>query len=639
MSTTDTQALLKKDFYEYVNHEWLETAKIPADKPATGGFQDLADGIEKRLMKDVEEMATDIEQAPSELMKEFLKYYQLVNDFEKREADGVAPLLPILQKIEDLHSFSDLNKNFPEWVLSGLTLPFSLDVDTDMKNAKVNALFASAPSLFLPDKTYYEDGHESGPQLLNVFFDMMVQLFKLAGKSATEAESIVEQAIAFDKLLAPHVKSAEESADYSKIYNPQSFEHFIAHSSELNLAALIQGLIGEKTEKVIVTDPNFFVALNQILIVDHFPLMKSWMSVVTLLSYSNYLTEDIRQISGIYQRTLSGAEEAMPQKKAAYYLASGRFSQVVGNYYGKKYFGEKAKQDVHQMVEKMIAVYKSRLENNTWLSEATRQKAIIKLDALGIQVGYPDEIPAIYQQFKTRSAKEGGTLLGNVLNFSKIKIKDHYSQWNQPVKRNEWEMSADTVNAYYHPFRNMIVFPAAILQAPFYSLDQSSSANYGGIGAVIAHEISHAFDNNGALFDELGNLNNWWSEEDLAHFQSLADEMIAQFDGLPFAGGLVNGKLTVSENIADAGGLSCALEAAKGEESVALEEFFMNWAKIWRTKAKKEYQQLLLSIDVHGPTKLRANVQPKNLADFYTTFDIQPEDPMYLAPEKRVSIW
>ena len=200
-------------------------------------------------------------------------------------------------------------------------------------------------------------------------------------------------------------------------------------------------------------------------------------------------------------------------------------------------------------------------------------------------------------------------------------------------------MPAHMVNAYYNPSFNIIVFPAAILQAPFYSLDQSSSENFGGIGAVIAHEISHAFDNNGAQFDEFGNLHNWWTDEDLKHFQGLAQDMIAEFDGLETEAGKVNGKLVVSENIADAGGLSCALEAAKSEPDVDLKAFFINWARIWRMKSSIERQKLLLSIDVHAPHVSRANVQPKNLADFYTTFEITSDDKMYLAPEKRVNIW
>ena len=631
--------LIKQDFFEAVNEEWLKTAKIPADKPATGGFQDLVDGIDDLLMTDIDHMLAEPDKVQSDMMRHFLHFYQLANDYDRRNQLAAKPLLPLIERIEKIESFEDLNQQFPTWTLDSLPLPFSLDVDADMKNAQTNALFAYPPSLFLPDKTYYTAEHPNGAQLLGVFFDMMVQLVELTGKEKSQAEAIVEQAIQFDRLVAPHVKSAEEKADYSKMYNPRSFDTFIHYTDKLDLEKLTVGLIGTTPDKVIVTDPVYFEQLGELLTTEHFQLIKSWMIVRTIRSLSSYLSEDFRQISGIFSRTLSGTDEAMPQKKAAYYLASGQFDQVVGDYYGKKYFGEAAKKDVEHMIEKMISVYKDRLEKNNWLSDTTRKKAIIKLDKLGVQVGYPDQIPALYTKYHTVTQEEGGTLLSNALAFSKIELKERFGRWNQPVDRTEWEMSADTVNAYYHPFRNVIVFPAAILQAPFYSLEQSSSANYGGIGAVIAHEISHAFDNNGALFDEYGNLNNWWTEEDLAHFQEKAQAMIEEFDGLSFADGTVNGKLTVSENIADAGGLSCALEAAKTEADHSLADFFVSWATIWRTKAKKEYQQLLLQIDVHAPAKLRANIQPQNLMEFYDTFAITEKDSMYLPPEKRVHIW
>ena len=630
---------LKQDFFEAVNEDWLKTAKIPVDKPATGGFQDLVDGIDDLLMKDIDQMLADPSIVQSDMLLHFLHFYQLANDYDRRNQLAEKPLLPLLEQIQKITSFEELNQQFPEWTLDSLPLPFSLAVDADMKNTQTNALFAYPPSLFLPDKTYYSSEHPNGAQLLNIFFDMMVQLVQLAGKDKNQAEAIVEQAIQFDKLVAPHVKSAEEKADYSKMYNPQDFDTFIAHTNQLDLKKLVTGLIGTTPDKVIVTDPVYFEQLSELLTTDHFQLFKSWMIVRTIRSLSGYLSEEFRQVSGIFSRTLSGTDEAMPPKKEAYYLATGQFDQVIGDYYGKTYFGEAAKKDVEQMIQKMILVYNRRLEQNKWLSDATRKKAIIKLDKLGVQVGYPEKIPALFQQYKTIPKEEGGTLISNALTFSKVALKDRFARWNKPVDRTEWDMSADTVNAYYHPFRNIIVFPAAILQAPFYSLEQSSSANFGGIGAVIAHEISLAFDNNGSLFDEYGNLNNWWTEEDLAHFQEKAQAMIEEFDGLPFADGNVNGKLTVSENIADAGGLSCALEAAKTEQEHSLEEFFISWATIWRTKAKKEYQQLLLQIDVHAPAKLRANIQPQNLVEFYETFAITEKDAMYLPPEKRVHIW
>lgn len=465
---------------------------------------------------------------------------------------------------------------------------------------------------------------------------MMQQLLEMAGFTTTDAQTILTQAIAFDQSLVPHVKSAEESADYSKMYNPQSFAEFTAQSQHIDFSRLIPELIGAKPETVIVMQPKFFAAFDQIVTADNFAQLKGWLIVNLVRSMSGYLSNDFRELGGTYSRALSGSKAPMKPQKSAYYLAAGQFDQVVGDYYGRKYFGATAKADVHNMVVKMISVYKNRLQNNDWLSAATRKQAVVKLDNLGIQVGYPDAIKPLFKPFVVDT---DASLLANAMRFDHLAIVDRFSKWNQPVARTEWEMSANTVNAYYHPFRNIIVFPAAILQAPFYSLDQSASANYGGIGAVIAHEISHAFDNNGALFDEFGNLHNWWTAADSAHFKTLAQAMIDQFNGIEFAGSQVNGKLTVSENIADAGGLSCALEAAKSEPDVDLTTFFTNWATIWRTKAQPEYQQLLLSIDVHAPAKLRANVQVQNFADFYATFNVQPGDNMYLAPEKRVSIW
>jgi putative endopeptidase len=317
-------------------------------------------------------------------------------------------------------------------------------------------------------------------------------------------------------------------------------------------------------------------------------------------------------------------------------MARGVFSQVLGVYYGRRYFGQAAKADVQRMVHSMVDVYKQRLQNNEWLSPKTREKAIVKLNELGIQVGFPNKVPAIYDKLHVDLSQ---SLMANLNNLSRVFLEDQFSKWGKKVDRNRWEMSAATVNAYYHPFKNIIVFPAAVLQAPFYSTEQSSSENFGGIGAVIAHEISHAFDNNGSLFDEKGNLNNWWTDEDRAHFKKLSQKMIDEFDGLPFAGQKVNGKLTVSENIADGGGLSCALSAAKKEDDADLKAFFINWARIWRMKATTQYMQLLLSVDVHAPNKLRANVQVKNLADFYTTFNVHEGDGMYLPEDQRVNIW
>lgn len=628
--------LIKDDLYEAVNGAWIKDAKIPDDKPATGGFNDLVDEIDKQMMADFEDYADGKKTSDDPRFNEMIKLYRVAKKFDLRKKVGPVPLQRLLASVTALDSYADYQKQWKNWVLMGLPSPVSFDIDADMKNATVYALFVSSPSLILPDKSYYEpakkDQHD---QLMKLWAAMVKELLLKLDYTEEQAAQLIKEAQAFDALLAPNVKSAEEAADYSKMYNPQTVAELAASTDQLDLAAVIKQLVGATPDKVIVMEPAYFKALNSIL-KDHFDLFKSWALINVVRDNASYLDDEMREINGRYSRALSGSKKPVSQQKFAYYLARDIFSQVAGDYYGKTYFGPQAKADVHHMVEQMIAVYKQRLTNNTWLSKATRDKAVLKLDKLGIQVGYPDKIPSLYDHLKVDELE---SLIANLNQLSIVASKDMFSRWNKPVDRMRWEMSAATVNAYYHPFKNIIVFPAAILQAPFYSLKQTSSQNYGGIGAVIAHEISHAFDNNGALFDEYGNLNNWWTPEDSAHFKELAQKMIAEFDGLPIAGQKVNGKLTVSENIADGGGLSCALEAAKEENNFNAQEFFINWATIWRMKATQQYEQLLLSIDVHAPQKLRANVQAQNQADFYTAFGIQSGDQMYKAPEDQVNIW
>lgn len=636
MSDTINTDLLKDDLYQAVNGEWLKTAKIPADKPTTGGFADLADNIEETLMSDFDKFLDGSKTTDDKYLQEFIKYYRIVADFDKRDAQGFTPVKKSLDKIDQLKDLKDWQDSLYELTMDGNAAPVALYVAPDMKDTQHYALNAEVPSLILPDKTYYEEGNEQAEALLRVYSQMVLKLFKLAGYSDEFARETLDGALKFDRSLAPHEKDSTERADYAKDYNKYSFEDFAKLSSNIDLASYATQLIKTTPDQVIVSEPKFYEALDDLVSAETFADMKNWIFVKRLVGASSLLSDEARIIGGEYGRALSGSKEPKSKKKSAYYFATGQFDQVVGLYYAHKYFGETAKNDVHKMVEKMVAVYQKRLSENDWLSEDTKKKAVTKLNTLGIQVGYPDELDPLYKKF---TVNEDENLYDNDARFTHIILEDHFSRWGKEVNRTRWEMPAHMVNAYYNPSFNVIVFPAAILQAPFYSLEQSSSENYGGIGAVIAHEISHAFDNNGAQFDELGNLHNWWTADDMKHFKALAQDEIDQFDGLETKAGKVKGKLVVSENIADAGGLSCALEAAKAEDSADIKAFFINWGRIWRMKSSLEREKLLLSIDVHSPNELRANVQPKNLIDFYTAFDIQPGDGMYLPEEQRVNIW
>ncbi|MCF6164627.1 Neutral endopeptidase O [Furfurilactobacillus rossiae] len=639
-SATEGTASVKDDLYLSVNGEWLKTAKIPADRSTAGGFTDLDIGVEKTLMHDFEAMVDGKVEPDNVLLANFVKYYQLANDLKHRDADGMKPIKPLLKEIESLSDFKDLQNDLFTLSKRNINIPCPMGTIPDMKDTKHYVLAVGAPDTFLPDVDYYKAENKDGKKLLSVLRQTMTSLFKLADFEDQRVESILDQAISFDKKIAQHSKTSEQKADVPSYYNPENFETFGTHSQILDLKKFVKTAIGNQSVKIIDIDPQYYNALDEIVTEDSFDEIKSWLLVSALYNWSGYLSDQSRVVGGTYKRALYGQEEAPTAEKAAFRKAYKRFSMVVGDYYGRKYFGSAAKADVLKMVHRMINVYKDRLSKNKWLGEETREKAILKLDSLVPNVGFPNQISPIYTKFVVQTAAEGGSFFSNELRFSEIENQHQFDLIGSNVDRSEWEdINPAEVNAFYTPMKNSIFFPAAILQAPFYSLKQTSSENYAGIGAVMAHEISHAFDNNGASFDEHGNLNNWWTEADLKRFKDLTQSMAQEFDGIEFVGKTVNGKLTVTENVADGGGLSCALEAAKQESDFSSKDFFENWAKIWREKSSTEFLHWVMATDVHAPSKLRANVQAQNIDDFYTTFDVHEGDGMWLAPEKRVHIW
>ena len=629
---------LKDDFYEAVNAEWLAETEIPPDAASVDAFSQMEDKVQETLMADFQAMLSGEKDVPEELT-DFIEFYRLAADYETRDALGAEPLLPYLERIEGLESLEEFCTVWTELARAGLPMPFAMGTMADMGDASVNALYMIHPGLFLMAKDYYLDD-ATRTALQDIYGQMSSNLLVMAGKTEEEAQQIVSGALAFDERLAAYALTVQESSEISASYNPVSLAELDAQVELFDLAGGLESLLNETPETVIVAEPDYFAALDELVTEETFAEMKCWMSVALVNAMAPYLSSDFRVESGAFSRALSGVAEPISAQEAAYGLATSEFSEVVGIYYGKTYFGEEARSDVRGMVEQFVEVYKQRLAANDWLSEETREMALRKLDAMIVNVGYPDEPQPEYALLQTVPASEGGTLVGNAMAFTAARIAHDFSRCGQPVDRSEWPLSADEVNAMYTLLSNSINFPAAILQEPFYSQDQSVSANYGAIGAIIAHEISHAFDPDGAKFDENGSLADWWTEEDLATFEALSQDMIEEFDGLDSLGGKVNGTLTVSENVADAGGLSCALEALKKvEEDPDLEEFFFGWARTWRQKMIPAYAAQLLTLDVHAPNKLRANIQLQNMDDFFTTFGIEEGDGMYRAPEDRVSIW
>jgi putative endopeptidase len=627
---------IQDDLYHYVNGKWLETAVIPDDKPTAGGFADLDTGVEKLLMADFAAMAKGEKKIPDKYVAKAILLYKKALDTKRRNEEGLKPVLPLLVKIDSLQGIDDFNKNIKELVLGDYPLPVQFGVDTDMKNTKAHCFLLVGPSTILPDTTYYAEGNKQGAALLNIWSQMAQKLLAFSPLSPKDQEQYLKDTLAFDKKISGIVKSQEEWADYVKCYNPQKTEKVIAALSPLDLRGLLQGLYGKLPSKVIVYDPRFLKNFQSLYNADTFALYKHWAYVKALVSSCGYLSESLRTLGNTYRRTLIGLATDSSIEKQAFHNADDAFSEPVGLYYGKTYFGEEAKKDVVDMVKSIIEMYKKRMAKNRFLAAATKEKAILKLSTMEIKMGYPDKIQPLYD---TLTVEEGTSFYAAMEEIDREKSVYAFSKLFEPVDRTLWVMPGDMVNACYNPYSNDITFPSAILQAPFYSLKQSRSANLGGIGAVIGHEISHAFDNNGAQCDENGNLKNWWTKEDFKKFKALTKNMVKEFDGIAFAGSKVNGKLVVSENIADNGGMAVTLALVKELKDPNYNDYFESWARIWCQKAREQYQQLLLSVDVHSPTELRANMQPRNFPEWYATYKVTKKDQMYLAPSKRVTIW
>ena len=627
---------IQDDLYNYVNRETLENLVIPDDKPVAGGFSALADSVEKIMMDEFSTM-TETKSYPNEYLKRACDLYAIAMDADRKEKHGITPALRCLAALDEVKTLQDFSRLYKTLSLKGIPTPINIGVETDMKNTKQHLVYIQGPGVILPDATYYKpEMAAQKEQILGLWAGMAQAVMAKTDLSPEEQAVYVQDTLAFDEILGGLVKSNEEWSRYVEMYNPMDTATVAGMLSTLDLDVVLTDLFGHVPATVVVTEPRYFGDFAKVLNEDTLTLYKHWAYVTGLLNACNLLSEELRDMGGMYNRALMGVAKMQSIEKFAYNLASGMYSEPVGMYYGDKYFGQEAKKDITEIVYQIIDTYKARIKTNDILGEATKEKAILKLSTMGVKMGYPDKVRTIYDQL---IFDPEDSLFDIVMSLRAIRDLDVLSKLDQPTNPEKWAMPGHMVNACYDPFVNDITFPAAILQAPFYSLKQSRSENLGGIGSVIGHEISHAFDSNGAKCDENGNINNWWTDEDFQRFEAKVQQMIRQFDGIELPWGKVNGAFIVSENMADNGGMSVTLDIMSRTEGVSYEEYFSNWAKIWCQKAKPEYQQLLLSVDVHGPCLLRANMPPRNFPEWYATFDVKETDQMYLAPDQRIVIW
>lgn len=633
----DKNATVASNFYQAVNKDWLLKTKIPADSPSIDNFYTLDEDIKGKLKKDIKNLGEGKETSDITGMSEFITFYKAASDYKQREKDGLEPLKPYLKEIEDIKDLNDLANKSASLTDKGIPLPFGYNVGTNAENTSQKQIQLSPPSILLPDVSIYKD-EASKKQYLTPIETATQKALEMLGYSEKNSKRIVKEALEFDEIIAKYSLSNEEMSESKNLVHPKTAEEINAYSGSFKLYDVIKGIMGRDLETINVPNTKYFENYSKIVNQDNFSKIKSWILVQEAMAASNSLTEDYRLNFQSISMAIMGTQKPVSKEDTVYEMSVNLFSDVMSVYYGRKYFGEEAKTDVTGMIDKIKNVYRGRLQQNDWLTEGTRNKAIEKLDKMKVFVGYQEDVDPGTKELHLEPNKSFFELSEDIAQFGKRYTIDHF---DDPIDKNKWSGSAFDINAYYNPESNSINFPAGILQAPFYDKNQSTEKNYGGIGVVIGHEITHAFDSNGADYDENGDMHNWWTKADTKAFDKRIKAFEDQWNGLEIYGTKVNGKLTVTENVADAGGLSSTLQVLKTDMTKPnLKDYFENYADIWKQKASLQYNKYTMVQDVHAPNELRVNQQLKNIPEFYEAYpQIKEGDAMYLAPSKRISLW
>jgi putative endopeptidase len=632
------------DLFGHVNGTWLATAEIPSDRSSWGPFVELADEAEARVRTIIEEFGASGGEPGSNAQK-IGDLYASFMDEEAVEARGGTPIQGRLQAAYSLASVADLPRFVGELERAGGGGLFGSYVDTDERNSDRYLVNITQGGLGLPDESYYRD--DKFADIRSAYVVYLGRMFELAGAAepAGEAQRVMEVET---RLAAGHWERSE-TRDVIKGYNLTSREDLVASTPSFDWASYAEGVgAGEQVfAEVNVRQPSYLTHLSAALAEVPMEHWRSWVAIRVIRSAAPYLSKDFVETNfDFYGRTLAGTPELRARWKRGVAFVEGGVGEAVGEEYVARHFPPTSKALMDDLVANLLKAYRVSIEALDWMGDETKQRAYQKLDTFMPKIAYPEK-------FRDYSALQVSRddLLGNAAAAAAFETDRQLNKIGSPVDREEWHMLPQTVNAYYNPGMNEIVFPAGILQKPFFDPEADPAENYGGIGAVIGHEICHGFDDQGSEFDERGNLNEWWTEYDKSAFKERSAKLAEQYDGFSprnLPGEHVNGSLTVGENIGDLGGLTIALKAYRisldGQQAPVVDgltgdrRLFYNWSYVWRTKRRRELEQQYLTIDPHSPPEFRANIV-RNLDEFHEAFETESGDGLWLDPEDRVRIW
>lgn len=652
ISLMDKSVSPKDNFFQFVNGTWLKNTEIPADKTRWGSFDELRQNTDKDALAILKEAATNPKYPSSTDQGKAISMYKAAMDTVSRNKQGISPLKMYLANIEEVKNIKDLQKLMMDVEAKGGGAGFfGFGIGADDKNSNRNVVSLGVGGLGLPDKDYYISEDKDSKEKREKYQAHVARMFGFLGIPSAQAQKDAEKVLALETEMSRPRLDRVERRDPKKQYNPTAVSDLQKMAPIINWKNYLNGLGITKVDTVIVSQPRYIAALQTIFSENKIDDWKAYMKWNLLRGASGMLTTDIETANWeFYGRTLTGALKQRPRHEKALQVVNGTVGEALGKLYVEKMFPAEAKDKAYRMIRNVMRAYELRINNLKWMSAETKTKAIEKLNALTIKIGYPDKWKD-YSDLVVKSPEEGGNYFTNVKNVSDWNWKKDLDKLNKPVDKTEWGMSPQTVNAYYNPSYNEIVFPAAILQPPFYDYKADEAVNYGGIGAVIGHEISHGFDDQGATFNAEGNLIDWWTADDLTKFTALGTSLADQYSALePLPGIHVDGKFTLGENIGDLGGINAAYDGLqlylKENKNPGLidgftpeQRLFISWATIWRSKMRDEALKNQVKTDPHSPGMYRAYVPLLNLDTFYSAFDIKPGDGMYVEPNKRVKIW
>lgn len=642
LTNFDKSVRPQDDLFRAVNGAWLAKATIPADRSSYGAFVALAEQAEKDLRDIIVGCANAKDNPPGSEAQKIGDMFTSYMDEARAEQLGITPIAGLLESIDRIETKADLIRLLAEFDRDGISGPFACFVDIDAKNPDRHIVHLAESGLGLPDRDYYWDAKfKTKLAAYEQHVEHMLALAKVSDPKQAAADSV-----SLETKLAKAHWSKLENRDSIKTYNKKTLAELaeLTPGFDWNLYFASLGIKNEK--EFVVAQPSYFTAMAAL--VDSTPLStwKAWLKWNVIRCYASLLNKEMADADfAFYGTVMHGIPQNRPRWKRAVSAVNSTLGEAVGKLYVEKHFPSDAKTRMDRMVANLIEAYRQAFEKNDWMSPETKKKALAKLGTFTPKIGYPKK----WRDYSALVIRPDD-LVGNMQRTTAFEWNRMLGKLGKPVDRDEWHMTPQTVNAYYNANMNEIVFPAAILQPPFFNRAADDAVNYGGIGAVIGHEIGHGFDDQGSKWDGAGRLANWWTPADRAEFEKRGAALAAQYDRFElFPGFRVNGKFTLGENIGDWCGLTIAYAAYRaslgGKEAPVMDgltgdqRFFIGFAQVWRSKYRDDDLKNRLTVDPHSPPECRTNGTPRNVEGFYSAFGVKEGDKMYLPPEQRVKIW